>query len=127
MMPDLRTREVEDLLAVFAAIDDADSVFALLEDLFTIREIKETSQRLAVARLLASGNSYTAIENATGASATTIARVSKCLNYGSGGYARALAVLGDGAESRAGEDSCARAEMAAEGAGEGEGAAATRS
>lgn len=95
-MSDLRTKEVEDLLKVFAAIDDEDRVFALLEDLFTIREIKETSQRLAVARLLASGKSYTAIEAATGASATTIARVSKCLNYGSGGYARALEILDDG-------------------------------
>lgn len=92
-MSDLRTREVDDLLHVFAALEDEDTIFALLEDLFTIREIKETSQRLAVARLLAAGKSYTAIENATGASATTIARVSKCLSYGAGGYAAALGVL----------------------------------
>ncbi len=92
-MSDLRTPEVNDLLRVFATLDDEDTIYALLEDLFTIREIKETSQRLAVARLLAAGKSYTAIEEATGASATTIARVSKCLSYGSGGYASALGVL----------------------------------
>ena len=46
-MSDLRTPEVEDLLRVFAALDDEDVIFSLLEDLFTIREIKETSQRLA--------------------------------------------------------------------------------
>ena len=80
-MSDLRTPEVEDLLRVFAALDDEDTVYTLLEDLFTIREIKETSQRLAVARLLDAGKSYAAIEEATGASATTIARVSKCLSY----------------------------------------------
>ena len=34
-----------------------------------IREIKETSQRLAVARQLDAGKSYSAIEEATGASA----------------------------------------------------------
>ncbi len=50
-MSDLRTPEVEDLLRVFAALDDEDVIFSLLEDLFTIREIEETSQRLAVARL----------------------------------------------------------------------------
>ena len=72
----LRTPEVNDLLRVFATLDDEDTIYALLEDLFTIREIKETSQRLAVARLLAAGKSYAAIEEATGASATTIARVS---------------------------------------------------
>ena len=72
-MSDLRTPEVEDLLRVFAALDDEDTVYTLLEDLFTIREIKETS----------------------GASATTIARVSKGLSYGSGGYNAALTALDD--------------------------------
>lgn len=97
-MADLRTKEVEDLLRVLASLDDEDRIFALLEDLFTIREIKETSQRLAVARMLSAGRSYSAIEEATGASATTIARVSKCLNYGAGGYAHALAILSEGKE-----------------------------
>ena len=90
---DIRKPEVDDLLRVFAQLDDEDVIFALLEDLFTIREIRETSQRLAVARLLAEGKSYAAIEQATGASATTIARVSKCLTYGTGGYQAALDVL----------------------------------
>ncbi len=84
---------MEDLLSVLAELDDKDVIFALLEDLFTIREIRETSQRLAVAKLLDAGKSYTSIEDATGASATTIARVSKCLSYGSGGYKAALDVL----------------------------------
>lgn len=93
-MGSLRTPEVEDLLEVLAAMSDKDELYALFEDLFTIREIKETSQRLSVARLLDAGKPYTAIAEATGASATTIARVSKALNYGSGGYRHALDVLG---------------------------------
>lgn len=91
--PEIRTAEVNDLLKVLATLEDEDAIFALLEDLFTIREIRETSQRLAVARLLSAGKPYTAIEQTTGASATTIARVSKCLSYGAGGYAKALEVL----------------------------------
>lgn len=83
-MSELRTAEVDDLLEVLVGVHDTDTAFALLEDLFTIREIKETSQRLAVARMLSAGKPYVAIEDATGASATTIARVSKALNYGSG-------------------------------------------
>ena len=90
---DIRTQEVDDLLTVLAEMDDKDAIFDLLEDLFTIREIRETSQRLAVARLLDSGMSYAAIERETGASATTIARVSKCLTYGTGGYRHALDLL----------------------------------
>ncbi len=92
-MAELRTAEVEDLLEVLARLDDKDTLFRLLEDLFTIREIRESSQRLSVARMLADGRSYAKIEEATGASATTIARVSKCLSYGTGGYGAALAVL----------------------------------
>ncbi len=97
-MSDLRTREVEDLLAVLTGVTDRDVMYALLEDLFTIREIKETSQRLAVARMLQEGRPYVAIGEDTGASATTIARVSKALNYGAGGYAAALDIIGGVAE-----------------------------
>ena len=92
-MTEIRTKEVEDLLKVLATLEDEDTIFRLLEDLFTIREIRETSQRLAVARLLSEGKSYAAIEKLAGASATTIARVSKCLSYGSGGYKAALEIL----------------------------------
>ena len=92
-MSNLRTPEVENLLEVLSAMNDKDELYAFVEDLFTIREIKETSQRLSFARLLDAGNPYTAIAEATGASATTIARVSKALNYGSGGYRHALDVL----------------------------------
>lgn len=92
-MAQLRTQEVENLLKVFVGMKSADDVFALLEDLFTVREIKDISQRLSVASLLQNGKSYAAIEQQTGASATTIARVSKALNYGSGGYGKALELL----------------------------------
>lgn len=92
-MNDLRSEDVEALLDVLVRMDDKEALFALLEDLFTIREIKETSQRLTVARMLDAGKSYAAIEQATGASATTIARVSKCLSYGTGGYRAALDLL----------------------------------
>ena len=90
---ELRTPEVEAFLEALVAIDDKDTLYALLEDMFTIREIRESSQSLAVARMLDEGKSYAKIAEATGASATTIARVSKCLGYGSGGYRAALDVL----------------------------------
>ena len=94
-MADLRTADVENLLEVLTRIDDKDTMFSLLEDMFTIREIRESSQRLVVAGMLDQGKSYAKIAKATGASATTIARVSKCLSYGSGGYRAALDVLSE--------------------------------
>lgn len=90
----VRSSDVEELLRVLAAMDDEDEIYRLLEDLFTVREIKETSQRLAVARLLTEGKSYSAVEAETGASTATIARVSKCLSHGSGGYEKAITILG---------------------------------
>jgi TrpR-related protein YerC/YecD len=78
--------ELQRLYDAFSQTRDPEQVKALMEDLCTIREINEMAQRLTVAVLLDEGESYTAIGEKTGASATTIARVSKCLNYGTGGY-----------------------------------------
>ncbi len=91
-MPDdrLRTREVEQLLHALLTLENSDDAYALLQDLCTVREIQEMASRLEVARLLAAGEHYTAIQEKTGASATTISRVSKALNYGADGYAVVL-------------------------------------
>jgi len=60
--------------------------YAFLEDACTIKEILDIAQRLSVAKLLRSGTSYSAICRETGASTATISRVSKCCEYGAGGY-----------------------------------------
>ena len=46
--------------------------------------------RFWVARLLSAGYIYTDIVEMTGASTATISRVNRCLNYGKGGYRKAL-------------------------------------
>ena len=63
---------------------------AFFEDLCTIREMQDLSQRLEVAEMLGTGKNYQEISKATGASTATICRVSKCLNYGSDGYKTVL-------------------------------------
>lgn len=91
----VRTPEVEELLHALLLLENADEAYALLLDLCTIREIQDMAQRLHVARMLAAGEHYTAIQETTGASATTISRVSKSLNYGADGYARVLGRLAE--------------------------------
>jgi TrpR-related protein YerC/YecD len=86
----LRTPGVDDLLDALLALEARDEAYALLLDLCTIREIHDMAQRLHVARMLASGEHYARIQEVTGASATTISRVSKCLNYGADGYRTVL-------------------------------------
>jgi len=82
----LRTEDVERLLEAFAALQAPEEIYAFLQDVCTIREIKEMAQRLAVARMLSAGEHYDRIRDATGASTTTISRVSRSLNYGADGY-----------------------------------------
>lgn len=60
--------------------------YAFFEDICTIRELKDISQRLDVAVLLDRGLNYQEVAAQTGVSSTTISRVKRCLEYGSGGY-----------------------------------------
>lgn len=92
-MIEARNKDLEDLFQAFACLDNPDDVRVFLEDLFTIQELRDISQRLAIARMLTEGQSYVEIEAITGASATTIARVSRCLGKGPGGYRLAMGVL----------------------------------
>lgn len=55
-------------------------------DLLTREEIKEFGLRWKTARMLANDIPYSQIKKQTGLSATTIARISKWLKKGKGGY-----------------------------------------
>lgn len=63
---------------------------AFFEDICTIKELQDVSQRLEVATMLHEGKNYQEISRTTGASTATICRVNKCLVYGSGGYRLAM-------------------------------------
>ena len=86
----LRTADVDRLAVAFASLDDPEAAYAFLQDVCTVREIQEMAQRLEVARLLSSGEHYDRIRESTGASSTTISRVSRALNYGADGYKSVL-------------------------------------
>ena len=89
----MRPKITPDEKSLFEAIMSLESVqecAAFFEDVCTIKEIQDISQRYAVAKMLDSGEKYQSIEAATGASTATISRVNKCLAYGSGGYRIAI-------------------------------------
>jgi TrpR-related protein YerC/YecD len=87
----MATEPAQALLSVFAELTTPEEVKAFLLDLCTLKEIVDLSQRLEVARLLDSGESYLSVQQSTGASSTTVSRVSKCLNGPAGGYRAVLA------------------------------------
>ena len=78
------------LFSVIAKLDDPEECYRFFEDICTVKELLDMAQRLEVAVLLRQGLNYQTISQQVGASTATISRVSKCLNYGSGGYGAAL-------------------------------------
>lgn len=90
-----RAGETERLMEAFCLLETPDEAHAFLLDLLSKGEIQDLAQRLEMARLLDAGASYTAVSEATGASSTTVSRVSKCLNGPEGGYRLVLGRLKD--------------------------------
>ncbi len=89
------SEHVQNLFKAFVHLDNIEAVDAFLQDICTPREIQDMAQRLQVAKLLANETSYTTIQEQTGASATTIARVSRALQYGPKGYKPVLDFLSE--------------------------------
>ena len=82
--------EARELFRAILSLSSEEECAAFFEDICTVKEIQDLSQRLQVAEMLNRGEKYQAIEQATGASTATISRVNKCLVYGSGGYRAVL-------------------------------------
>lgn len=95
-MANWHTKETDDLIQAIVELHSVEECYTFFEDVCTIKEIIEIAQRLRVAKLLDGGMSYQAISKETGASTATISRVSKCLEYGNGGYRAAIQRLGRG-------------------------------
>ncbi len=68
---------------------------ALFDDLCTMNEMIEMSNRMAAAKMLSDGKTYTEIIEKTGLSTATISRVNRCIKYGSDGYASVISRLND--------------------------------
>lgn len=93
--------DVEQLVRSVLLLENEEDVRAFLTDLCTPREICDFAQRLQVARYLDEGEPYVEVQARTGASSTTVSRVSKALNGEQGGYRRILIKLEDQERDRA--------------------------
>lgn len=71
-MEPLHTPETDRLFDAILRLSTREECYALFEDLCTIREVRDLSQRFEVAEMLAEGKSYQEISVATGASTATI-------------------------------------------------------
>ena len=78
--------EAEHLFQAVLKLQTVEECQAFFDDLCTIKEIQDLSQRFQVAQMLSRRTSYAAISKNTGASTATISRVSRAYKYGAGGY-----------------------------------------
>lgn len=78
--------EIKILSAALLSLETEEECEKFLTDLMTVREISSMAQRISVAKLLRDKKTFTEIEEATGMSSATIARINKCLQYGADGY-----------------------------------------
>ena len=89
-MSNLRSESIDRLFEVILQLESVEECYRFFEDICTVHEVQDMAQRLDTAVLLDGGVNYQNISQQVGVSTATISRVSKCLNYGSGGYRDAL-------------------------------------
>lgn len=93
-MGHFETEHIQRFFAAVLKLETLEDCEAFFEDVCTIKEVENMASRLSVAFLLDEGKSYQEVTLETGVSTATISRVSKCLNYGPGGYKLAIDRLG---------------------------------
>jgi TrpR-related protein YerC/YecD len=91
--PDLRAA-ARTLSEALLSLETAQEVKEFLEDLCTPAELEAMVDRWRVAQLLDRGYTYRDIHDLTEVSVTTIGRVARYIERGSGGYRTALRRLG---------------------------------
>ena len=89
-MDKLHTKDVDSLFEAILSLENIDECYNFFEDVCTVKEILDIAQRLKAAKMLRAGKNYVEVCTETGMSTATISRVSKCLEYGSGGYDLAI-------------------------------------
>ncbi|MBQ4599859.1 MAG: hypothetical protein IJB19_08090 [Clostridia bacterium] len=89
-MVNLHSASIDRLFEAILNLKTTEDCYKFFEDVCTIKELQDMAQRLDVAFLLTEGMNYQKISQEVNVSTATISRVSKCLNYGSGGYRSAI-------------------------------------
>lgn len=92
-MPDnalKRNQDTERLFKAILQLNNLDECHEFFEDLCTMKELADMSQRVCAARMLLDGKTYEQIVKNVEISTATISRINRCIQYGSGGYAKIL-------------------------------------
>ncbi|MBP8976681.1 MAG: hypothetical protein KBG83_08195 [Bacteroidetes bacterium] len=85
-----KQKEINELYEAILKLETLEECQCFFRDLLTDTEIREIAERWKVAKLLSQGIPYAKIEEETGVSSRTIARVGRWLKQGKGGYSLLL-------------------------------------
>ena len=89
-MKNIHTESTKEFFKALLLLESEEDCRDFFEDICTVKELLDLAQRLDVAVLLDEGVNYQTISQQVNVSTATISRVSKCLNYGTGGYRMVL-------------------------------------
>ena len=92
-MNQLHKKDIDTLFEAMLSLNTLEEYHRFFEDICTIKEIQDLSQRLEVAQMLSQGICYATICKETGASTATISRIKRCYDYGTGGYKTVISRL----------------------------------
>ena len=81
-----RNPTTDALFDAILSLETREECYNFFEDLCTMKELSDMSQRFQAARLLLQGSTYDQIVKEVEISTATISRINRCSQYGEGGY-----------------------------------------
>ena len=82
----MKKNDYQELYDALLKLETPQECEDFLDDLCTIKELDDMLQRIRAAKLLLENKTFQEVTNETKISSATLARVSKCVKYGNGGY-----------------------------------------
>ena len=80
----------QELYRAILELQNVDECRRFFQDLCTVKELADMAQRIEAAQMLLEGKTYEQIVRRVEISTATISRINRCIQYGSGGYAKIL-------------------------------------
>ena len=82
----MKKNDYHELYEQFLKLETLEECELFFDDLCTVKELDSMLQRIKAAKMLLEDKTFIEVTNATKISSATLARVSKCIKYGDGGY-----------------------------------------
>ena len=82
----MKKNNYSELYAEILKLETLEECEKFFDDLCTINELEAMLQRIKAAKMLLEDKTFQEVINETRISSATLARVSKCIKYGDGGY-----------------------------------------